>query len=84
VLHEPDVKMGLDVLTGSHMANVIATNDSVSHEYYVLHINGRVSSIHRRYQDAVGAGLQLKHEFPRDDIKVSVRNSPDELDNILH
>ena len=66
------------------MPNVIVTNGSVSHEYYVLQINGRVTSIHRRYQDAVGAGLQLKHQFPSDDIKVSVRNSPDELDNILH
>jgi hypothetical protein len=66
------------------MANVIAANGSVSHEYYVLQINGRVTSIHRRYQDAVGAGLQLKHQFPSDDIKVCVRNSPDELDNILH
>jgi hypothetical protein len=76
--------MGLGALTGSRMANVIAASNSVSHEYYVLQINGRVSSIHRRYQDAVGAGLQLKRQFPRDDIKVSVRNSPDELDNILH
>jgi len=84
MLPEPYVKMGLGALTGSRMANVIATNNSVSHEYYVLQINGRVSSIHRRYQDAVGAGLQLKQQLPRDDIKVSVRNSPDELDNILH
>jgi hypothetical protein len=66
------------------MANVIATNGGLSHEYYVLQINGRVTSIHRRYQDAVGAGLQLKHQFPSDDIKVCVRNSPEELDNILH
>jgi len=84
MLPERYVKVVLGVLTGSHMANVIAANGSVSHEYYVLQINGRVSSIHRRYQDAVGAGLQLKHQFPSDDIKVYVRNSPDELDNILH
>ena len=68
---------------GSHMANEIATN-SVSHEYYVLQINGRVNSIHRRYEDALSAGLQLKHQFPRHDIKVCVRNSPEELDNVLH
>jgi hypothetical protein len=84
MLSERYVKVVLGVLTGSHMPNVIVTNGSVSHEYYVLQINGRVTSIHRRYQDAVGAGLQLKHQFPSDDIKVYVRNSPDELDNILH
>jgi len=84
MLSERYVKVVLGVLTGSHMPNVIVTNGSVSHEYYVLQINGRVTSIHRRYQDAVGAGLQLKHQFPSDDIKVDVRNSPDELDNILH
>jgi hypothetical protein len=84
MLPEPYIKVVLGVLTGSHMANVIATSGSVSHEYYVLQVNGRVNSIHRRYQDAVGAGLQLKHQFPSDDIKVCVRNSPEELDNVLH
>ena len=68
---------------GSHMANEIATN-SVSHEYYVLQVNGRINSIHRRYEDALSAGLQLKRQFPSDNIKVCVRNSPEELDNVLH
>jgi hypothetical protein len=60
------------------MANGIATN-SVSDEYYVLQINGRVNSIHRRYEDALGKGLQLKKQFPSDNIKVCVRNSAEEL-----
>jgi hypothetical protein len=42
----------------------------LSHEYYVLQVNGRVSSTHRRYEDAVRAGLLLKYQFPQDDIKV--------------
>jgi hypothetical protein len=53
------------------MENGIATSDgSLSHEYYVLQINGRVNSTHRRYEDAVRAGLLLKYQFPHDDIKV--------------
>ena len=39
-------------------------------EVYVLQINGRVTSTHRRYQDALRAGLLLKHQFPHGDIKV--------------
>lgn len=60
------------------MANGIATN-SVSDEYYVLQINGRINSIHRRYEDAVGKGLQLKNQFPSDNIKVCIRTSAEEL-----
>jgi hypothetical protein len=39
---------------------------------YVLKIDGRVSSTHRRFMDAVRAGLQLKDQFPQHDIKVGV------------
>jgi hypothetical protein len=52
------------------MTNGIATYDSLSHEYYVLKINGRTNSIHRRYGDALRAGLLLRYQFPHDDIKV--------------
>jgi hypothetical protein len=41
-----------------------------THEYYVLQINGRANSIHRRYADALREGLLLKYQFPHDDIKV--------------
>ena len=81
MLPERRIKVALGILMGCHMANETATN---SHEYYVLQINGRVNSIHRRYEDALSVGLQLKHQFPSDNIKVCVRNSPEELDNILH
>ena len=52
------------------MKDGIATNSGFSPEYYVLQINGRVNSTHRRYQDALRAGLQLKYKFPQHDIKV--------------
>jgi hypothetical protein len=57
-------------LMGCLMKNGIATHDSLSHEYYVLRVNGQANSIHRRYKDAVKAGLLLKYQFPQDDIKV--------------
>lgn len=48
----------------------IATESSLSDECYILQINGRVSSTHRCFQDALRAGLQLKYEFPHDDVKL--------------
>ena len=57
-------------LMGGLMKNGIATHGSLSHDYYVLRVNGRANSIHRRYEDAVRAGLLLKYQFPHDDIKV--------------
>ena len=52
------------------MKSGIATDSSLSHDYYVLQINGRAESVHRRYEDAVRAGLLLKNQFPHIDIKV--------------
>jgi hypothetical protein len=51
------------------MKNQITTY-SPPREYYVLQINGRINSMHRRYQDALKAGLLLKYEFPHDDVKL--------------
>jgi hypothetical protein len=55
---------------GYLMKNGISSYSSVSREHYVLQINGRVNSTYRHYQDALRAGLQLKYEFPHDDVKV--------------
>jgi len=55
---------------GYLMKNGIATSDSLSHGNFVLQINGRTDSVHRRYEDAVRAGLLLKNQFPHIDIKV--------------
>jgi len=61
------------------MKNGMATYSSLSGECYVLQINGRVNSTHRCFQDALKAGLQLKYEFPHDDIKVYETNLVDEI-----
>jgi hypothetical protein len=52
------------------MKSEIATHGNLSRAYFVLQINGRTDSIHRRYEDAVRAGLLLKNQFPHVAIKV--------------
>jgi hypothetical protein len=39
-------------------------------EYFVLKMDGHTRSAHRRFIDALKAGLQLKDQFPTHDIKV--------------
>jgi hypothetical protein len=53
------------------MKNGIATY-SLLRKRYVLRMDGRPSSTHRRFVEALRAGLQLKDQFPEHDIKVSV------------
>ena len=67
------------LMMGCLMKNGIATNNNLSREYFVIQINGRTDSIHRRYGDAVRAGLLLKYEFPHMDIKVREINSTEEV-----
>jgi hypothetical protein len=71
---------------GCLMKNGIATNDSLSHDYYVLQINGRPKSIHRRYEDALRAGLLRRYQSPRDEIKVFEISSTEEVmaGTVLH
>ena len=60
------------------MKNGIATS-SLSHEYYILQMNGQFNSMHRRFEDALKAGLLLKYQFPNDDIKVRETSSTEEV-----
>jgi hypothetical protein len=64
---------------GSLMKNDIPTNGNTSRDYFVLQINGRTDSVHRRYEDAVKEGLLLKNKFPHVDIKVCEVDSIEEL-----
>jgi len=61
------------------MKNGNATSSDLPHEYYVLQINGRINSTHRRFEDALKAGLLLKYQFPHDEIKVYETNLADEV-----
>jgi hypothetical protein len=59
---------------GSVMPNGIATH-SLSDEYFVLQMDGRVKSGYHRFVDALRAGLRLKDQFPQHDIKVRAAQS---------
>jgi hypothetical protein len=45
-------------------------------------MDGRLNSTHRRFVDAIRAGLQLKDQFPQHDIKVSVAQTTTSTEEI--
>jgi hypothetical protein len=55
-------------LVGKPMKNAIAVH--LPDEYFVIRVDGRVKSHHRRFLDALREGLQLRDQFPQHDIKV--------------
>ena len=60
---------------GSVMKNSIATQ-SVSDEYFVVRVDGRVNSSYQRFVDALRAGLKLRAEFPNHEVKVRLAHRP--------
>ena len=48
-------------------------------EHFVIRVDGRVKSHHRRFLDALREGLQLRDQFPRHDIKVCAQASGEQL-----
>jgi hypothetical protein len=65
------------------MKNVIAGH-SLPDEHYVVRIDGRVRSHHRRFVDALREGLQLKDQFPQHDVKVRAMQASGEQRTALH
>jgi hypothetical protein len=41
-------------------------------ECYIIEMDGRVEAGHRSFSDALKAALQLKKEFPQNDIKMHI------------
>ena len=60
-------------LVGNSMKSAIA--DHLPDEYFVIRVDGRVKSHHRRFLDALREGLQLRDQFPQHDIKVCAQTS---------
>jgi hypothetical protein len=52
------------------MKNEVVTFNDLPQECYVLQVDGRIKSKHRRFVDALKAGLLLKQEHPNSRIKV--------------
>ena len=62
-----------------------ATRQGPTHEYFVVIFDGLVKSGHRRFVDAVRAGLLLKDQFPHHDVKVdAIQVSNSTEDRVLH
>jgi len=62
-----------------------ATAHAPTHEYFVVKFDGMVKSGHRRFVDAVRAGLLLRDQFPQHDVKVHAVQIIDLTgDRVLH
>jgi hypothetical protein len=46
------------------------TAHNLPEEHFVIQIDGRVKSEHRRFLDALRAGLQLRDQFPHHEVKL--------------
>ena len=55
------------------MKNAIAAH--VRDEHFVIRVDGRVKSHHRRFLDALREGLQLRDQFPLHEVKVCAEAS---------
>ena len=55
-------------LVGNPMKSAIAAH--LPDEHFVIRVDGRVKSHHRRFLDALREGLQLRDQFPQHDVKV--------------
>jgi hypothetical protein len=55
------------------MKNAIAAD--LRGEHFVVRVDGRVKSHHRRFLDALREGLQLRDQFPLHKVKVCAEGS---------
>jgi hypothetical protein len=55
-------------LVGTFMKSAIAAH--LPDEQFVIRVDGRAKSNHRRFLDALREGLQLRDQFPQHDVKV--------------
>jgi hypothetical protein len=44
-------------------------------EHFIIRVDGRVKSHHRRFLDALREGLQLRDQFPQHEVKVCAQAS---------
>ena len=68
---------------GDVMKDDIATH-SLPDEYFVIQIDGREKSHHRRFLDALRAGLLLRDQFPDHDVKVRAAHGRIERREVMH
>jgi hypothetical protein len=62
------IRCAAAIVVGNPMKSVIAAH--LPDEHFVIRVDGRVKSHHRRFLDALREGLQLRDQFPQHDVKV--------------
>jgi hypothetical protein len=77
----PRLPCGSD-LAGTSMKSAIAAH--LPDEHFVIRIDGRVKSNHRRFLDALREGLQLRDQFPQHDVKVQSMRADGQQRIALH
>jgi len=70
------------ILVGTSMKSAIAAH--MPDEHFVIRIDGRVKSHHRRFLDALREGLQLRDQFPQHDVKVQSMQAESQARTALH
>jgi hypothetical protein len=63
-------------LVGNRMKSAIEAY--LPDEHFIIRVDGRVKSHHRRFLDALREGLQLRDQFPQHDIKVQSVEADDQ------
>ena len=53
-------------------------------ERFVIRVDGRVKSHHRRFLDALREGLQLRDQFPQHDVKVQSMQAGSQQETASH
>ena len=69
-------------LVGTSMKSAIAAH--LPDEHFVIRVDGRVKSHHRRFLDALREGLQVRDQFPQHDVKVQSMQADGQQRTALH
>jgi hypothetical protein len=69
-------------LVGTSMKSAIAAH--LADEHFVIRVDGRVKSHHRRFLDALREGLQLRDQFPQHDVKARAMQASGEQKTAVH
>jgi len=80
--HSVFVRCAAAIVVGNPMKDAIAAH--LPDEHFVIRVDGRVKSHHRRFLDALREGLQLRDQFPQHDVKVQSMQADDQQRTALH
>jgi hypothetical protein len=72
----PSLLNSVDELMGYPMKNTTA-NLILPDQHFVVQVDGHAKSEHRRFVDALIAGLVLKNQFPQHEVKVRETQAAD-------